>query len=123
MRVEVKLDEVSSSFEPVPADTYNVRVDKCKQIAESKASGKPMLHWEFLITEGDFEGQRLFLDTSLQPQAMFKVKQILEACKFEWDEDGFDDTDLPGAELQVGVELSEWNSKPSNKVVEFMPIE
>ena len=122
MRVKVKLDEVSSSFEPVPADTYRVRVDKC-DVGKAKGSGKDKIHWEFLIAEGEYEGQRLFLDTSLQPQALFKVKQVLEACGFEWDEDGFESSELPGSELVVGVELDEYEGKPSNKVVEFMTVE
>ena len=61
-----------------PGD-YAVKV-KSSKITESK-SGKPMIVWTFTGLNGALKGQELRHITSLQPQALFNLRNLLLAMK------------------------------------------
>src|SRR5450755_1873232 len=61
----------------VPEDDYRVVVKAVKQ-TESKA-GNQMLVWDFEISAGKFKGKTLRDRTVLTKEAMWKLKQVLEA--------------------------------------------
>jgi len=64
-------------FELIDVNKYNCIVD---QIEERKsAGGYPYLNWRFKIVDGKFKGRILFYMTSLQEQAMWKIKDICKA--------------------------------------------
>jgi hypothetical protein len=72
-----------SNFEPVPAGDYEARIDK-SEYGESKA-GKPVWKIEWTVeTEG--RQKRVFQTLSLQPQALFKAKGVLQALGYTEEE-------------------------------------
>lgn len=104
--IVLNLAGVKTSFEPVPAGNYGVSIVKAEQKL-AKSSGKPMIAVQYRVSEPEeHEGRILFDNFSLQPQALWKLKTILEAL--DWpgvDEDGLEFTadELLGAELVVSV--------------------
>jgi hypothetical protein len=46
---------------------------------KAQSSGKPTIAWEFEICKGKMSGQKLFYNTSLQPQALFNLRGLLDA--------------------------------------------
>ncbi len=95
--------DVQNTFEAIPAGTYEASVFSCKQ--KTSSAGNPMLEWCFTIdSEGDYEGRRIFTNTPLLPQTMWRLKNMLGA--FELDLDGeveFDSEDLIGEVCLIAV--------------------
>ena len=60
------------------AGTYNVKIDKVE--AKKSQTGNPYLNWETSIIDGEFKGCKLWHVTSLQPQALFNLRNLLVAA-------------------------------------------
>jgi hypothetical protein len=91
--IQINFAEVGSDFETIPEGSYPIVVDKA-EVRESKSSDNPYINWEMTITEGEHEGRRLWMITSLSPKALFRLKDVFEALgvledemEVEWDED------------------------------------
>lgn len=74
-RLKYNLDEITSIS--VPPGTYRARLVKCEQtLSRSK---NPMLVWHWKIASGDEKGKELRSFTSLLENALFGLKEHLEA--------------------------------------------
>jgi hypothetical protein len=75
--------EGGSSYDPLPANQYHVAVTDV-EVKESgpnsKNPGSLYLAWEFTVQSGEFEGRKLWTNTSLLPQALFGLKGLIAAC-------------------------------------------
>lgn len=109
-------------FEPMPAGEYEGLI-KSVEVKHGKTSGKPYLSVCLELTEADVSGRRAYSNYSLQPQALWKLKELL--LELGWDEAQLEaELDLEPAELMgtpVTVELgdptgnSTWNEVVSVK--------
>lgn len=116
-RINVKLDNVESGFETYPEDSYLVELQETTKIKKSKTSGEPKITWISKILEGEFEDKLLSWDTSLQDQALWNLKSMLEELDgVEWDEDGFELDDCTYQKLIVDVIVKDWEGQPRNYV-------
>jgi len=108
----------------VPEGEYLVKVVEVEE-GTSEKSGKSYLNWVLEITEGKYKGKRLYHITSLQPQALFNLRNTLEACGIEVPESPQDINldDLPDYEMGVEVEIEEYEGKKRSKVVGTFPAE
>ena len=108
----------------VPEGDYLVKVvEITEEIGQD--SGKPFLSWSLEITTGKFVGKRLRHITSLQPQALFNLRNTLEALNVEVP-DSVSDIDLDaleGMEMGVGVEVETYQGNKQSKVVDVFPEE
>lgn len=101
-RINVNLDDVEGGFETYPNGKLIMTIQESSKIAQS-TSNNPMIRWIGKITEPEeYEGKLYSFQTSLLPQALFKLKQVVEALGVGWDEDGFELEDCFG--LPLGVE-------------------
>ena len=66
-------------FDPMPKGNYPAMCSAAEYIAESKNSGEPTIAWEFTVREGEYEGRKAFLNTSLQQQAKWASKRVMKA--------------------------------------------
>lgn len=57
-KLEANFSEISMDFEPIPADTYRVKILDVKDI-ESKDKN-PGLSFELEVSEGEFAGRKVF---------------------------------------------------------------
>ena len=83
-KLSYNLDEIAD-FSSIPAGRYRAKLKKCTQ-KNAKASGQPMLEWEWEILVGAnnkatkaVKGRQARTWTSLQPQALSSLKEHLKA--------------------------------------------
>lgn len=102
-------------------DDYHV---KCVEVSmETSESSNKYLAWVFRTVEDD-KGP-LYYNTSLQPQALWNLRNLLETFGLEVP-DGPMDLDLkamPGNEMIAVVENETYEGKKRPKIVDFMPVD
>lgn len=114
---------VASEFPTMPIGVYPVRVDEKPEVAPSKKSGEPQVNFVFNVIDPDFEGMKLFLHCSLQPQALWKLRKALNALGVETP-DGpikLNLGDLLGREALAQVTQEEYKGKIKNALSELLP--
>lgn len=109
MGIRVNFTDVASSnsYEPVPTGKYNVFVTD-GEIKESgpnsKNPGSQYINWEMTIDGGNYDGRKLWTNTSLLPQALFGLKGLLAAAGLNADgELDFDIKDVIGKKIRAKV--------------------
>lgn len=78
---------INDGFDPVPAGTYNCTVYEVT-VRDNKAKDSKYLNWQLAIQDKGYENRRVFFTTSLKPQALWKLKQVLERIAPEEDWNG-----------------------------------
>jgi transcription antitermination factor NusG len=104
----------------VPEGNYLVEVDEVTK-ETSENSGADYLAFIFKVKDGGFKGKKLFHNCSLQPQALFNLRGVLEALGFEVP-DGpmdLDITDLVGETCGVATIIEKYEGKDKARCVEF----
>lgn len=107
----------------VPEGDYPVVV---KEITvEESQSGNPYLKWVFSVADGRHKGKQLYHNTSLQPQALFNLRNTLEALGMEVPQKAIqlDLDNLIGLKAAVAVEVEQYQGKERSRVVEVFPLE
>lgn len=123
----VRVEKQESQFEPVPADEYDLIIQKV-EIREGKESGKPYFAIEHAITstDEDVDNQRVW--ENISPQAPWRVTQLIEGIYGvdEEIEDGemmeFNIFDLFGMTVTARVGLEEGrDGVVRNNIVRYLP--
>ena len=98
---------------------YLVEVDEVEQ--KDSSTGNPMLVFTFKVTEGGSAGRKLFHNCSLQPQALFNLRAVLEALGNEVPQGvmEFDPADLIGQTCGCSVAHEQYEGKTKARPVEF----
>lgn len=66
MKADIKEASANNTdFTEVPHGTYEVAIDKMEQVMTKKAPARPMLSIWFKILEGEYKGQRIFMNQLL----------------------------------------------------------
>lgn len=117
-RLDVNLDEVHDHIEP---GWYVARVVGSEIKESQRENGGRYINWELEINEpnSEFDGEKVWTITSLKSSALWKLKQFLEACNFEWDPEGFHTEDVHGSELEIQIENEEYEGQTRNRVESF----
>lgn len=122
--VKVNFDDVESSDFSIPNGSYVLTVTGVEK-KKSEQSGNEYLAWEFKIAEGKHKGKKVWDNTSLQPQALWRLRGLLEAMQvdisegeFELELDEFD-----GETLGVVIENEKYNGKDKPRIVSFMLVD
>jgi len=108
-------------FEPIPTGVYEVNVFEA-EVKESQ-TGNKYIAWKLKVAEGDYKDRMLFFNTSLVPNALWKLKQTLLALAPDLNLDGmvdFEIKDFIGAPCKAIVKLETYNGKEVNKVDELL---
>lgn len=106
----------------VPDGTYTVSVEEVS-VETSDNSGEDYLSWKFKVVGGKMSGRSLYDNTSLQPQALWRLRRVLEALGIEVP-DGTMDIDpdeLIGLECDVEVANEDYQGKQRSRVVDIFP--
>ena len=113
-RIGVKLDDVESGFEVFPDASYRVRIQPTSKIKTAKGSGEGKITFISKCTEGDMEGKMISWDCSLQEQALWNLRDLLEKIEVEWESDGFELDDTFDKEVIIDVTTYHWKDDPPN---------
>jgi len=109
-----------NSFD-VPDGAYVLAVSSVTQ-KKSQESGQPYLSWEFKVDEGRYKGRKVWDNTSLQPQALWKLRNLFECMGMDID-DGEFEVDLEELQGQVvGGEIAneKYQGKDKPRIVGYM---
>lgn len=122
-RVTVDLSGVESSRKAIPEGQYVVSVNDASM--ENSSKGNDYIKFEFEVIEGAHKGAKLYHNCSLQPQALFNLKGVLEALGFTIPAKAFDLdlSDLIGLECEVEVGHETYDGKKRARIVEFISSE
>ena len=117
--VNVDLSGVESSRKTIPEGTYTLTVNAANQ--KNSSNNNPMIVFEFEVADGPYKGVPLYENCSLQPQALFKLKSVLEALGFEIPNKAFDLNlrDLIGLTCEVEVGHEVYEGKKSARILEY----
>jgi len=72
----VDFSGVESGGREVPDDQYLLEVLSCEE--KESGDGNPYLAWKWKVVEGPYKGATIYDNTSLQPQALWRLKMVLE---------------------------------------------
>lgn len=121
MGITVDFTNVQGEFEPLPKGRYDAVVYEV-ELRESQA-GKPYLNWQFKIVGGEYDNRRVFTTTSLQSQALWKLKQILGRIAPHLDLDGpvdIDPDELAGLPCRVVIDHEQYEGQTRDRVVDVL---
>lgn len=121
MGIHVDFTGVSSGFEKIEPGTYLARVSKIEQ--RMSQAQKPYLNWEFTIVGGEYDGRKAWYMTSLSPNALWKLKEVLINAFGKDKEDlagnfEFDETDYIGEEVALVIGEEEYNGEMRDRVLD-----
>lgn len=104
----------------VPEDDYVFEVSEVTK-ETSDNSGADYLSWKLEISEGEYKGRHLFHNTSLQPQALFNLRAVLEALGYDVPQGAMDIDldDLVGERGACSVIHEEYKGKTKARPAEF----
>ena len=103
--------------------TYSVIVTDAEERIAS--TGTPGISMELEIAEGSDKGRAIWDSVWVTEKAMWRVKKLLLALRYEVPEGEFDlnPAELIGRRMFVGVDHEEYDGKTRVRVVEMLPNE
>ena len=116
----IDFSNVASGFEPIEPGTYLANLTSLEMKQGPKG---PYIKWEFTLSEGEHANRKVWNNTSLAPQSLWVLKQILkDAFKFSDEElSGNFDTDelteLVGQEVAVVLTNEDYQGQTQTRVV------
>ena len=118
--VTVDLSGVETSRRAIPEGQYVVSVNDAS--IETSSKNNEYIKFEFEVIEGPHKGAKLFHNCSLQPQALFNLKGVLEALGFTIPTKAFDLdlSELLGLECEVEVGHETYEGKKKARILEFI---
>jgi hypothetical protein len=106
----------------IPEGDYTFRVEEVTKDVGDKGD---YLAWVFVVEEGDRKGAKVWYNTSLTPQSLWNLRNLLETLGVEIP-DGPLDIDLTElVDLAVGgtVVHEEWQGKDRARIADFFAVE
>jgi len=119
VRVDFTGVDTSGGIE-VPDGSYNLTVESIEE--KESQEGNPYLAWIYRVKDGPCKGARIYDNTSLQPQALWRLAKLLRALK-EDDLEGTKDLDLAsynGREIEVEIVNETYQGKRKPRVTDFI---
>lgn len=121
----IDFTNVSSGFEKIEPGIYSGRVSKIEQ--KVSQAGKPYLNWTLEIVGGEYDGRKTFFMTSLSPNALWKLKDVLLNAFGFTKEDlsgnfDFDITDLIGQECAIVMGEEEYQGEMRDRCLDLKDI-
>lgn len=108
----------------IPEDTYPAKVLK---ITQEEGNEHDYLKWVFEIKSDQkgVGGQKVYTNTSLAPQALWNLRNLLETLGVETPDSEFDLNldEYVGMELMLRVEHEDFEGKMRARVSDYMPLE
>jgi len=106
-------------FVVLPAGQYDVVVTDI-EFRKSKTTEFPYISWELTVLSGPAEDRKLWLNTSLSPKALFRLKQTLEGLGVNDVPQQIEGNDLieamMGAKAVAEVGVREYEGRNQNEV-------
>lgn len=129
--MRANLTEAGAGYEPIPAGRYNARITdgEVKEAGpNAKNPGAEYIHFEFTLTDGEYEGRKVWTNAMLTGKGTFRINEILKCTDIDLsnpEDVDFDiEDDIIGTECRIRVkvkpETDEYDA--SNEVTKVMPL-
>lgn len=121
--IKVDFTGVESRVGSIPAGEYVVKVVKVESTESS--NDNDMLKWHVEISEGKFKGKKLIFNTVLIPEALWNLRNLLEAMGVDVPDDELDIDleEMEGQQFVAHVEDREYQGKTRSDVVGYSSVE
>ena len=107
----------------VPEGRYEVTVDNL-QMTQSQNYGVHYISWQFRITHGDYANRYLSARTSLQPDTLWRLQELLAALGIDViGHVAINADDIKGMVLLVTVKHREFDGDLSEEIIKFTTLE
>lgn len=118
--IAVDFSGVESGGRAIPDDDYLLEVVSCEE-KEGRESGAIYLAWKYKVAEGPYKGATVYDNTSLSPQALWRLKRLLEAMGIQADgKMSLDINSFKGKRVLAQIANETYNGKEKPRVVEFL---
>ena len=118
--IAVDFSGVESGGRAIPDDDYLLEVVSCEE-KEGRESGALYLSWKYKVAEGTYKGATVYDNTSLSPQALWRLKRLLEAMGIQADgKMSLDINSFKGKKVLAQIANETYNGKEKPRVVEFL---
>lgn len=107
----VNLEEVdaSSAFKIAPPGAYTVEIETIEEKLSQAKQPKLDIRMQ-IVDDEEFAGTKIFETCSLQPQALFRLKQLALCAGIDIGEE-FDTEDFLGARLDVVLDIDTYTAR------------
>ena len=120
--LSVDFSDTEASGIPDEGD-YVLEVNDVEQ--KTSEAGNAYLGFTFAIADGQFKGKKVYHNCSLQPQALFNLRGVLEALGYEVPQGprDLDIADLIGDTCGGSISHEKYEGKLKARIVEFFKVE
>ena len=117
--ISVDLSEVTTN-KTLPEGNYHVTLQDAT--VEKSRNGSDYIKMEFEVSEGKHSGSKLYHNCSLQPQALFNLRNVLEALGMSIPNKAFDLNlkELIGLDCEVIVAHEKYEGKNKAVITDFL---
>lgn len=117
--ISINLSEVSTGSKTLPEGRYQVKVAEVE--VKQSQSGNDFVAFTFEVVEGKNKKAKVFHNCSLQPQALFNLKTVLEALQYEIPSGEFELEleELVDLECIVEIEHETFEGKKKARAIDF----
>lgn len=123
MKIKLNMKNVGNLFEPVPDDTYRVRISSWE---DAEGDAGPYGKVQMMIVEGEFaETRALSENWSFAEKALWKTKEKLEAfSRMPWNDDDmdFDSDEFINLEAYVTTKQETYPKNDGTEGVKSTPV-
>lgn len=121
--ISVDLTDVESTGGRITEGDYLLEVSEA-EVKTGKDSGEDYIALTFEVAEGEFKGRKVYHNCSLQAQALFNLRSVLEALGVDIPKKGALDLDvdeLVGMKCGAALQNEKYDGKEKARPVEFFP--
>jgi hypothetical protein len=107
----------------IPEGDYILKIVEAEE-ATGERSGAKYLRWTFQVAEGEHKGKRLRMNTSLKPDALWNLRNLIHAAlgkNVAGKAVNFDPETLYGKIVGGAVEDNEFNDRITSQVASVFP--
>lgn len=122
-KISVDFSNVGT-FEALPEGQYDAVIESV-ELRTGKTTGNPYLNFTLTVTEGEYEGRKLWMTAGLTEKSLWKLKDMFaifgieqQALELDIDEDTkmLVEPDLSGLPIAITVVQEEYDGKPQTRV-------
>jgi len=123
IRVDFTGVEAGGGGRLLPEGTYLFEIKEVEQDTGAD-SGQPYLKFTLKVAEGDYVGTQAWDNFSLQPQALWKLRGLMETLEMEVidGEMDIDPKEFIGILVNADILHEEYNGKPKHRVNSYTPV-
>lgn len=107
----------------IPEGDYILKIVEAEE-ATGERSGAKYLRWTFQVADGEHKGKRLRMNTSLKPDALWNLRNLIHAAlgkNVAGKAVNFDPETLYGKIVGGAVEDNEFNDRITSQVASVFP--